>query len=582
LSVALAFAAAPAHAFNTASTPLQDFPALQIGACELAGGTNAFVGPQLQAFIALRLPEQYISMDLVYAEYSLGQTYGYDSSDVKDGVKDVIDTFCSITDVDVLQFSTDASTYSDATRLAVSFEGTESDGQRYRWTAEISAADASLPPGLTASKVLVDTTAPRVEILNAPTSLSGTTPFPLTIRFSEDVTGFDLADIEIGNGTASDLVAISADTYTVLVTPGGVGNVTIDVPAGAAEDAAGNVNIAAAQVVVGNTIVADTHAIIRTFMSERAGLIILSQPDLVSRLTGQDAGGPLGYFANGDLDRFTLGFATSLRQADTPALDELRRAAAPGSAGGYSPFDIWVDGTWAHANGAATATDFAMIRLGADYLLTPDLVVGMMGHVDWTTQSTGAGALVADGLGWMAGPYVVARLDEHLYFDASLQGGTSANRVSPLGTYVDAFATGRWLAKAQLTGDFELGALTFSPILAGTYFAETQQGYTDSLGNVIAAQSIGTASLDLGPRIAYLVEGEGVDATPSLALLGNWRHDADGAGPRSSDWSARVEGGLDLRFDNGATFAANAFYSGLGSPDREAYGAGLQLRVPTN
>ena len=43
-----------------------------------------------------------------------------------------------------------------------------------------------------------------------------------------------------------------------------------------------------------------------------------------------------------------------------------------------------------------------------------------------------------------------------------------------------------------------------------------------------------------------------------------------------------MEGGLDLRFDNGATFAANAFYSGLGSPDREAYGAGLQLRVPTN
>lgn len=138
-----------------------------------------------------------------------------------------------------------------------------------------------------------------------------------------------------------------------------------------------------------------------------------------------------------------------------------------GDAGGEaSPFDIWIDARWAHADTGSTDADFGALHLGADYRINPDLLVGLMGQLDWTSQRDAIAGTAADGMGWMVGPYVVARLQEHLLFDASLLGGQSANQIDPLGLYVDSFATSRWLAKAQLTGEFKLGGFSYSPMLA--------------------------------------------------------------------------------------------------------------------
>ena len=48
-----------------------------------------------------------------------------------------------------------------------------------------------------------------------------------TIQFSEDVTGFVVGDITVGNGTAGNFVAIDGDTYTADITPSADGAVTV-------------------------------------------------------------------------------------------------------------------------------------------------------------------------------------------------------------------------------------------------------------------------------------------------------------------------------------------------------------------
>jgi hypothetical protein len=68
-------------------------------------------------------------------------------------------------------------------------------------------------------------------------------PIPITVTFSEDVTGFELGDVVVTNGTASNFVAVDGRTYTFDVTPIGEGFVTVQVPAGVAEDADGNPNL---------------------------------------------------------------------------------------------------------------------------------------------------------------------------------------------------------------------------------------------------------------------------------------------------------------------------------------------------
>ncbi|TRX49870.1 hypothetical protein FNH22_26560, partial [Fulvivirga sp. M361] len=94
-----------------------------------------------------------------------------------------------------------------------------------------------------------DVTSPTVDIQGEPAAVNSTASYNVTIEFSEDVTGFSLADISVGNGSASNFVAVDGNTYTADITPDGTGDITIDVATAAAQDGAGNDNTAATQAV---------------------------------------------------------------------------------------------------------------------------------------------------------------------------------------------------------------------------------------------------------------------------------------------------------------------------------------------
>ena len=90
-----------------------------------------------------------------------------------------------------------------------------------------------------------DTTPPTVAIRSiARRPTSG--PFPITIAFSEPVTGFEVTDLAVTNGTTSGFGG-SGRHYTATITPAASGTVTVDIAAGAARDAAGNPNSRAGQ-----------------------------------------------------------------------------------------------------------------------------------------------------------------------------------------------------------------------------------------------------------------------------------------------------------------------------------------------
>ena len=60
--------------------------------------------------------------------------------------------------------------------------------------------------------------------------------FEITITFSENVTGFDATDIELGGGvTATASLTGSGTNYTATITPTSSGNLTIMVPANVVE-----------------------------------------------------------------------------------------------------------------------------------------------------------------------------------------------------------------------------------------------------------------------------------------------------------------------------------------------------------
>ena len=114
--------------------------------------------------------------------------------------------------------------------------------------SNFTAATSETRPmyGLSAVFQVPDTTAPTVTIGGVPATSSA--PFTATFTFSEPVTGFVVADITLGNATASTFTGSDGDTaYTALITPTADGAVTVDVAADVAADAAGNGNTAAAR-----------------------------------------------------------------------------------------------------------------------------------------------------------------------------------------------------------------------------------------------------------------------------------------------------------------------------------------------
>jgi hypothetical protein len=97
--------------------------------------------------------------------------------------------------------------------------------------------------------ITYDSAGPSVAITSTESSPTKTSPITMTATFSEDVTGFDIGDITVGNGTASNFAGGPA-VYTFDVTPSSQGIITVDIAAGVAQDAAANGNTAAPQFTI--------------------------------------------------------------------------------------------------------------------------------------------------------------------------------------------------------------------------------------------------------------------------------------------------------------------------------------------
>ena len=135
------------------------------------------------------------------------------------------------------------------------------------WTVNITpTADGLVTVDLAADKVLdaagnsnlaatqisvtYDTVKPAVTLATTAPDPTNASPIPVSIVFSKAVSGFELADLTVGNGTAANLVETSPGTWTVNITPSANGAVTVDLAADKVNDAAGNGNTAAAQFSV--------------------------------------------------------------------------------------------------------------------------------------------------------------------------------------------------------------------------------------------------------------------------------------------------------------------------------------------
>ena len=105
------------------------------------------------------------------------------------------------------------------------------------------------------SSITVEAAALSVSITRSATTLVRIgLAIPVTATFSKPVFGFTVDDISVGKGIAGGFSGSDGGSvYTFDATPSDIGEVTVDVAAGVAEDANGNGNTAAVHLSLGIT-----------------------------------------------------------------------------------------------------------------------------------------------------------------------------------------------------------------------------------------------------------------------------------------------------------------------------------------
>ncbi|MDR7224981.1 IPT/TIG domain-containing protein [Aminobacter aminovorans] len=250
-----------------------------------------------------------------------------------------------------------------------------------------------------------------------------------------------------------------------------------------------------------------------------------------------------------------------------------------------TPFDFWVEGKLARFNAYGADGRFGILHAGADYLVTPRILIGLGLQLDWTDMEADDGATI-EGTGYLLGPYVTARLTENLFLDARAAWGQSSNTASPFGTYEDDLDGTRWLVSAALIGQYDIDRWRVAPTARLTYFEEGTKAYTDGLGLPIPEIEIATGTFEFGPKISYRMELEsGMSFEPFMSLEGIWTFEQKNTGtsatssPGLADTGLRGRGEVGFSLSGGhvGSWSASAFYDGVGDDDFESWGGRLRF-----
>lgn len=232
--------------------------------------------------------------------------------------------------------------------------------------------------------------------------------------------------------------------------------------------------------------------VVRGFLASRINGILLNDPastSLLNRDNGQSGptttgptttaalatgtkvasngfGGAMGLGASrfDDLEASAAGsqtiqFRTSLsqlrRDAAQSETDKDRMALGAGGAGALplaylspSPWNLWVEGRYSGFNDdkANLGRDghVGVLYVGGDYLVTRDMIIGALVQFDWAKDFSDVLQSNVDGNGWMAGPYLSARIHENIYLDLRAAWGRSSNDVD--------VAAATWVASIPRAG----------------------------------------------------------------------------------------------------------------------------------
>ncbi|MBO6867570.1 MAG: hypothetical protein JJ877_11045 [Thalassococcus sp.] len=406
-----------------------------------------------------------------------------------------------------------------------------------------------------------DTTRPTVTMTASGSSFQLGENITVQVTFSEPVSGVSEEDFLIENATIVDLFGgtttkvsgnptalipgfVSSATLVVSPTKA-TSPVTVQMLADAVSDDAGNTNLASAVFAVSPNAFKLAEEGNAEGMGARARALMLAQPDLRSLMH----------------DRSGKCFALRVREDS---------GSACVSTMGDAPFWTSFQGVWSRNSG--NDQRYVNLTFGAHLMQSDSLIVGAMVQLDDTKADVTEGTF--EGQGWLAGPYVVGRINgTELIYSASLLHGRAENRLEIADVSEGDFTSRRTLATLGLEGRYDIkDGLTLIPALDVAYVEDVQEAYTDDQGNKVGSQVVSLSESSFGIGFEQTI-AQSSSVTVLTGELSGVYSMYRSAVETTETTRGRIDAGIRIKFDNMTEISLSAFYDGLGVDDYEATGA---------
>jgi outer membrane autotransporter protein len=231
-------------------------------------------------------------------------------------------------------------------------------------------------------------------------------------------------------------------------------------------------------------------------------------------------------------------------------------------------------------------TTLGLLYTGVDFVVNPQLLVGLLFQHDSLRQTSKAQSNDIKGKGWMTGPYATVRLSEHLFWQSRIAAGRSTVDVLPDLTYTNTFDTKHWLATTSITGSWQLESWRIEPTISLSHIEDKSDAYVDYYGIAIPRMTTKMTEASAGPEFVYVIHNkDGSSLEPRIGAKLVWS-DSSASGSTTPTLAGTPDGfrgriDLGVRASMpGYAITAEGSYDGLGHSDWRSLGAMVGIRVP--
>lgn len=247
--------------------------------------------------------------------------------------------------------------------------------------------------------------------------------------------------------------------------------------------------------------------------------------------------------------------------------------------------DFWLQGRMQSYASTSLDTGTSDGNLGSIYLGTrsmigPDIMFGALAQFDRAVETSTYNAPGMAAKGWMAGPYMSAKLGSGVTFDGRAAWGETENAVAS--PEIDDSLTARRLVRGKLTGTREFGGWNVAPSVGLVY---VEDAVRDSASG--ETRAAGTGKVEVLPEVSKRFAVDDVTFIEPRAAVGAFVgfDDLQAINPavpsvRPTDMQLKAEAGVAYGVKDGSSLQATGGVESGTTTTPENWMGRLQLNVP--